>query len=71
MEHYKIYFFFIIDKEIINFGDNEIEKLKFHHHKNQILLEYISIQISSMDFFGEKKILLVTNMIIIKLKHHT
>ena len=71
MEHYKIYFFFIIDKEIINFGDNEIEKLKFHHYKNQILLEYINIQISSMDSFGEKKILLVTNMIIIKLKHHT
>ena len=26
-------------KEIITFGDTEVEKYKFHYHKNLILLE--------------------------------
>ena len=28
-----------MNKEIITFGDIEIEKRKFHHHKNLILFE--------------------------------
>ena len=46
-----------MNKEIITFGDNEIEKCKFHHRKNLILLEYVdidSILTSSLFFSGEK-----------------
>ena len=40
-----------MDKEIITFGDIEIEKRKFHHCRNLILLGYVdidSIQVSSI-----------------------
>ena len=66
-----------MNKEIITFGDIEIEKRKFHHRKNLILLEYVdidSILTSSLVFHGEKKninILLVTKMMIIKLNNFT
>ena len=66
-----------MNKEIITFGDTEIEKRKFHHRKNLILLEYVdidSILTSSLVFYGEKKninILLVTKMMIIKLNNFT
>ena len=66
-----------MNKEIITFGDIEIEKRKFHHRKNLILLEYVdidSILTSSLVFYGEKKninILLVTKMMIIKLNNFT
>ena len=66
-----------MNKEIITFGDIEIEKRKFHHRKNLILLEYVDIDsmlTSSLVFYGEKKninILLVTKMMIIKLNNFT
>ena len=66
-----------MNKEIITFGDIEIEKRKFHHRKNLILLEYVdidSILTSSLVFYGEKKninILLVTKIMIIKLNNFT
>ena len=44
-------------EEIITFGNIEIEKRKFHHHKNLILLEYrdiYNIQVSSIVSSGEK-----------------
>ena len=34
-----------IDKEIITFGDIEIEKHKFYHHKTPIFLKDINIDI--------------------------
>ena len=46
-----------MDKEIIMFGGNEIEKCKFHHCKNLNLLGYAdidNIQASSMVSSGEK-----------------
>ena len=46
-------------KEIITFGYIEIEKRKFHHRKNLILLQYVDIDnrhVSSMVSFGGKKI---------------
>ena len=48
-----------MDKEIITFGDIEIEKRKFHHRRNLILLDFVdinSIQVSSIVFPSEKKI---------------
>ena len=36
-----------MDKEIITFGDIEVEKHKFHHRKNLILME--DKDLSSMD----------------------
>ena len=39
-------------KEIIAFGNNDIEKRKFHHHKNLILLE--GVNIDNMVSSGEK-----------------
>ena len=45
-----------MDKEIITFGDIEIIKRKFHHRKNQILLEYVdndNIHVSCMISSGE------------------
>ena len=41
-------------KEIITFGDIEVEKHKFYHCKNLILLEDIKIQVQC-DFFRRKK----------------
>ena len=32
-----------MDKEIIIFRDTEIEKYKFHHHKNAILIDDVNI----------------------------
>ena len=46
-------------KEIITFGDIEIEKRKFHHRKNLISLEYVdidNIMISRMVSSGEKRL---------------
>ena len=45
-------------KEIITFGYIEIEKRKFHHRKNLILLQYVDIDnrhVSSMVSFDGKK----------------
>ena len=64
-----------INKEIITFGDIEIEKRKLHYHKNPILIDYLDIDkilIPSKVFSGEKKIiniLLVTKMMITKFSH--
>ena len=44
-----------MSKEIKAFGNVEIEKRKFYHHKNLILLEYVdidNIQVSTMVFSG-------------------
>ena len=61
-------------KEILTFGDIEIKKKIFHWPKSLIFLndadierELISKKISS----GEKKYLLVTYIMIIKLSHYT
>ena len=46
-----------MNKEVISFGNIEIEKLKFHHPKNLILLQDVdidNIQMSSMISSGEK-----------------
>ena len=63
-------------KEILTFGDIEIEKNRFYRHKTPILLEDVDIEIvivSNKISFGEKKktiiTLLVTCAIIIKLNH--
>ena len=59
------------------FDNIEIEKLKFHHCKNLILLKYLdnnNKEVSSIVSSGKKNIniLLVTKMtMIIKLKHYT
>ena len=48
-----------MSKEVITFGNTEIEKQKFHYHKNLILLEdsdINNIQVSSMVFVGEKNL---------------
>ena len=55
-------------KEIKGFGNNEIEKRKFHYCKTSILLEDVdigNILISGMVSCGEK----ITKMMIIKLIH--
>ena len=62
-------------KEILTFGDIEIEKNRFYRHKTPILLEDVDIEIvivSNKISFGEKKTiitLLVTCAIMIKLNH--
>ena len=33
-----------MDKKIVKFGDTEIEKHKFHEHKNAILINNINIK---------------------------
>ena len=60
---HKIYFFSLslqkTGKEIVAFGDIEIEKWKFHHSKDLILLEYVdtdSMLISSIVSPGKKYI---------------
>ena len=48
-----------MSKKIIAFGNVKIEKLKFHHRKNLILLEDGDIDntlISSMTSSGEKEL---------------
>ena len=45
-------------KEILTFGDIEIEKNRFYRHKTPILLEDVDIEIvivSNKISFGEKK----------------
>ena len=62
-------------KEILTFGNIEIEKNRFYRHKTPILLEDVDIEIvivSNKISFGEKKTiitLLFTCAIIIKLNH--
>ena len=64
-----------INKEIITFGDIEIEKRRLHYHKNPILIDSLDIDkilIPSKVSSGEKKninILLVTKMMITKFSH--
>ena len=44
-------------KEISTFGNIEIEKKKFYHHKTTILKKYVDIQkvlVSNKIYFGEK-----------------
>ena len=46
-----------MDKEIITFGDIEIEERKFHQHKNLIYFKYVgitNIKVSSRVSSGEK-----------------
>ena len=64
-----------MDKEIITFGDIEIEERKFHQHKNLIYFKYVgitNIKVSSRVSSGEKiiNILLLTKMMIIKLNQY-
>ena len=60
---------------IIILGDIEIEKCKFHHHKNPVsidnvdLVKILSGKVSSKE--NIINILLVTNMTIKKLSHYT
>ena len=60
-------------KEIMAFGDNNIEKSKFHCYKNSILLVDVNIDnLSLIRFLLVRKIvntLLVTWMMIITLNH--
>ena len=63
-----------MSKEIIAFCNIKIEKRKFHHLKNLILLEGVDIDqtiISSTVSSSERiiNVLLVTRMMIIKLNH--
>ena len=46
-----------MDKEILTFGDTDIEKNKFYHHKSPILLKDVCIKkvlVSNKISFGEK-----------------
>ena len=46
-----------MDKEILTFGDIEIEKFKFYRHKTPILLGNVDIEkvlVSNKIYFGEK-----------------
>ena len=63
-----------MNKEIITFDDIEVEKHKFRHRKNLILLEDVyteKVQVSKMIFSGKNmiNILLVTKMMTIKLNY--
>ena len=63
-----------MSKEIITFGDIEVEKHKFHHCKNLALLEDVDInKYRFLIWFLQAKridILLVTKMMIMKLNHY-
>ena len=64
-----------MEKEILTFGDIEVEKNKFYHDKSSIFLKDVDIEkllVSSKIFSGEETIntLLVTCIIIIKLSHY-
>ena len=55
-----LYLVSMMGKEIMTFGNTEIEKQKFDHGKNLALLEDLDIdkiQVSSMVSSGEKNIL--------------
>ena len=46
-----------MDKEILTFGDTDVEKNKFYHHKSPILLKDVCIKkvlVSNKISFGEK-----------------
>ena len=46
-----------MDKEILLFGDIEIEKNKFYHHRSPVSLKHVYIEevlVSNNNFFGEK-----------------
>ena len=61
-------------KEIIAFSDIEIEKRKFHHLENPILLEDAGIKkyrCLVWCFLAKKIFLLVTKMMILKLNNCT
>ena len=56
-------------KEILTFGDIEIEKKKIYHHESPIFLKDVDVEIS----FGEKKnmnTLFVTCIMTINLSHY-
>ena len=58
-------------KEILTFGDIEIEKNKFYRSKSSILKKYVDIEnvlVSNKMFFGEKNYKYLN--IIIKLSHY-
>ena len=61
-EHYKAWKFIItleIAKEILTFGDIEIEKNKFYANKTPIFLQDVDIEkvlVSNKISFGEKKL---------------
>ena len=62
-----IYIYAKMDAKIIAFGDTEIEKQKFHNHKNPILIDDVGINktmTSSEVSSGKKgfKYFLVTNI---------
>ena len=64
-----------MDKEILTFGDIEVEKNKFYHDKSSIFLKDVDIEkvlVSSKIFSGEETMntLLVTCVIIVKLSHY-
>ena len=59
-------------KEILNFGNIEISKNKFYHHKILVPLRDADIEkvlVCNKIYFGEKNTLLVTYIMIIKLSH--
>ena len=61
-------------KEILTFGNIEIEKSKFYRSKTPIFLKDVDIEkvlVSNKISFGEKNyILLVTCIMVIKLSHY-
>ena len=64
-----------MDKEILTFGDTDIEKNKFYHHKSPILLKDVCIKkvlVSNKISFGEKTLntSLGNFITIIKLSHY-
>ena len=61
-------------KEVLTFGDIEIEKNKFYHHQTPTFFGDVDIEkelVSNKISFGEKTIitLVVTCIMVIKLKH--
>ena len=81
MEHYKIQKFIVtynkgmMGKEIITFGNIEIEKRKFHHRQNLILLEDLDLDncrylVWFLLVKNITNILLVTKMIMIIKSNH-
>ena len=62
------------NKEILVFADIDIDKLKFHHHKNPIMIDDVDVDdilISNKAKLAKKvaNTLLVKTMMIIKLNH--
>ena len=62
-------------KDILTFGDIEIEKNKFYCHKNRIFLKDVDIEkvlVSNKLFSGKKTVntLLVSCIMMIKLSHY-